>query len=280
MPQNAVTVKQVDSPLSQGPHIVKLHRPDLKFHWEKRMRRRAPLESTSQRFMRQPVGHVPILQDSLNATVCLTIDGGYQAPSKVGSAAQKIECPPGTYSTGYALECTSCPIGWSQPKYRSTTCLRCSQGKSTLGNGSRICIGKDCKPEQYLNDTSAEFSEWTCEALSRRCLCDVADEVTWPAVFARAGYYRIPGRAPQHFSPCLKRDACLGAALPPYTSNVSEGCSASQGYMGILCHACLKGFARGGQHDCLPCDSGSLVKIVAGIVLRNCFDLLCMVYDK
>jgi hypothetical protein len=212
-----------------------------------------------------PLGY---FQDSLNATVCLTIDRGYHAASKSSGATQQVECPPGTYSTGHALECTSCPLGWSQPKYRSTTCLKCSQGKSTLGNGSRICIGKDCKAEEYLNDTSSEFSKWKCDACPKGAVCDVVADATWPAVISKKGYYRMPGPAPQLFSECLKKDACLGASLPPY-GNVSEGCLTSKGYTGTLCHSCMQGFVRSGQHDCLPCDAGSVMKIVVGILAAS-----------
>ena len=214
-----------------------------------------------------PVGY---FQGSLNATECNVIDGGYHAPSKSSGATQQIECPPGTYSRRRALECTSCPHGWSQPEYRSTTCLKCSKGKSTLRNGSRFCVGKDCETEEYLNDTAAEFSKWKCEPCPEGAVCNAVADATWAAVVARAGFYRMPEPAPQRFIRCLKRGACLGVSAsddPPYANNVSEGCLASQGYNGMLCHACLEGFARSGQNDCLPCDAGSAVKIAVGIVV-------------
>ena len=214
-----------------------------------------------------PLGY---FQGSLNATMCGIIAGGYHAPSKSSGATQQIECPPGTYSRGRALECTSCPLGWSQPDYRSTTCLKCSQGKSTLGNGSRICIGKNCKAEQYLDNAATDFSSWECRACPKGAVCDAIPDATWSAVIARAGYYRMPGPAPQNFSDCLNEDACLGvsASSPPY-GNVSEGCLTSKGYHGTLCHSCMQGFVRSGQHDCLPCDAGSVMKIVVGILAAS-----------
>ena len=100
---------------------------------------------------------------------------------------------------------------------------------------------------------------------------DAIPDATWSAVIARAGYYRMPGPAPQNFSDCLNQDACLGvsvSSLPPY-ANVSEGCLSSKGYTGTLCHSCMQGFVRSGQHDCLPCDAGSVMKIVVGILAAS-----------
>ena len=153
-----------------------------------------------------------LLSGSLNATMCGIIAGGYHAPSKSSGATQQIECPPGTYSRGRALECTSCPLGWSQPDYQSMTCLKCSQGKSTLGNGSRICIGKDCTAVEYLDNAATDFSNWKCKACPKGAVCDAIPDATWSAVIARAGYYRMPGPAPQNFSDCLNEDACLGVS--------------------------------------------------------------------
>ena len=105
------------------------------------------------------------------------------------------------YWPGRHFEVTVDPLGWSQPDYRSTTCLKCSQGKSTLGNGSRICIGKDCKAEEYLDNAATDFSKWECKTCRKGAVCDAIPDATWSAVIARAGYYRMPGPAPQHFSP-------------------------------------------------------------------------------
>jgi hypothetical protein len=81
----------------------------------------------------------------------------------------------------------------------------------------------------------------------------------------------MPGTAPQHFSPCLNEDACLGVSASSETlyANVSEGCLTSKGYHGTLCHSCMQGFVRSGQHDCLPCDAGSVLKIVVGILAAS-----------
>eukprot|EP00949_MAST-11_sp_MAST-11-sp1_P001679 g1679.t1 len=195
-----------------------------------------------------PLGY---FQDSLNATVCHMIDGGYHAPSKLAGASQQIECPPGTFSIGHALECTSCPLGWSQPDYRSTTCLKCRKGKSTLGNGSRICIGKDCKAGEYLNDTYTEFSKWTCEVCPKGAVCDAVTDATWSSVIAREGYYRMPGPAPQAFVKCETASACVGF---PSKGNMTEGCNTIDGFADkLLCARCLPRYAKSSAGFCQKC---------------------------
>ena len=68
--------------------------------------------------------------------------------------------------------------------------------------GHASALGKDCKAEEYLNDTTSEFSEWKCEACPEGAVCDAVNDATWPSVIARAGYYRMPGPAPQTFVKC------------------------------------------------------------------------------
>ena len=119
-------------------------------------------------------------------------------PSAVAGATQKIDCPPGTYSFTSSVECTSCPMGWFQPGYAGKECMQCPRGKSTLINGSRICIGKDCKWDEYLNNTFTVFSDWLCKACPEGALCNISTDKTWSGVIAKAGYYCMPGLAPQH----------------------------------------------------------------------------------
>ena len=101
-----------------------------------------------------PTGY---FQGSLNATACEEIGAGYHSKSAAAGATQKIECPPGTYSFTSSVECTSCPIGWFQPGYAGKECMQCPRGKSTLINGSRICIG--IVSRKYLNNTFTVFSD-------------------------------------------------------------------------------------------------------------------------
>eukprot|EP00949_MAST-11_sp_MAST-11-sp1_P004584 g4584.t1 len=185
---------------------------------------------------------------------CNSIDPGYFVAGKGTGATQQIECPPGTFSRRYALECMSCPIGWFQPSYRSAACLECAKGKSTLGNGSRICVGKDCTVEEYLNDTSPDFSAWTCEACPEGAVCDAVADATWSAVIAKGGYYRMPGPAPQSFVKCPTASACLGSAKNVGGKNLTEECDKRGGHANsLLCERCLPGHAKSARGSCQKC---------------------------
>ena len=137
--------------------------------------------------------------------------------------------------------------------------------------GPVSALGKIARQNNIWIMPPQTFRNGNAKIVPTVLVCDAIPDATWSAVIARAGYYRMPGPAPQNFSDCLNQDACLGVSVssrPPY-ANVSEGCLSSKGYTGTLCHSCMQGFVRSGQHDCLPCDAGSVMKIVVGILAAS-----------
>ena len=137
--------------------------------------------------------------DAPGMNACVACARGKYSP--LLGQATCFECPPGTFSRRQALECTSCPSGWAQTRYQSGVCIKCSEGKTTASNGSRVCIGKECKPGlEYLMMQDAKWDSADCPD---GCVC--ARDSNEKDILVRAGYYRAEGIT---FLPCQVKEAC------------------------------------------------------------------------
>ena len=127
----------------------------------------------------------------------------------------------------------------------------------------------------YLNDTSLNPSDWTCEPCPMGGDC--SKPVTWKNIGPKFGWWKIPQdqRDPttsQMFAECLYPPACLGApnhnyegryvnedgvdlALAVSSSIVTSACSLKLGFANNsrLCHTCAKKFRRQSSHQCATC---------------------------
>ena len=86
----------------------------------------------------------------------------------------------------------------------------------------------------------------------RLCLFNLPYGVTVKSMAARVGAFQVNGTT---FSACPEESACLGGS--------SSNCS--KGYMGLLCHRCMTGFARSGVSRCRLCDVWTVPFILFGL---------------
>ena len=96
---------------------------------------------------------------------------------KLSGATPQIECPPGTYCRVHALECTSCPLGWSQPDYRSTAIVKCSRDHGSW-KGHVSAFGKIARQSNIWKMLPRTFRLWNAE-LARKVRCVMASEAPW-----------------------------------------------------------------------------------------------------
>eukprot|EP00949_MAST-11_sp_MAST-11-sp1_P003667 g3667.t1 len=175
---------------------------------------------------------------------------------------------PGFYSERAASSARACPKGvfGNTSGYGGRACAKCAPTKSNLASGSRQCVGKRCKRSEYLNNSNSDFKLWECTACPDGADCDAAEDVTWPFVVAREGYFRLPGPEPQRFAKCRVKSACPGDLLGEENVTESSMQLCSTGHRGLLCGRCMAGWESSGQGVCLPCDSLATFKISMGFV--------------
>lgn len=113
-----------------------------------------------------------------------------------------------------------------------------------------------CHPTLEYLSTDAPLVDWVCVECPDGAFCGGGNHTQITALF---GSWRVSWLSEPTFVPCLRGDACLGAAnaaLEPVwgiiaTQTHDEGCS--DGYEGPLCGACADRYAPSPDFGCGPC---------------------------
>ena len=169
--------------------------------------------------------------NGVDLTKCLQCDKGEN--SKAGSKSCQ-SCSIGQYGIGPG-ECLECPDGQYQSEKKQTICLSCKNGE--LPNEKRTACKKppwkvptDCNQDvQYLDDTSVEYKNWTCQ----QCMygADCRKFPTFHTLKPLNGYRAVTWRT-DVFGKCLSPDTCdvvkfenNSGCRPGHSHNSSELCS-------------------------------------------------------
>ena len=180
--------------------------------------------------------------------------GRFQAEEGMHSC---FPCRNGTFSAAGASECTQCDLG----KYgRHMACLKCPTGQYSDARGSTTCLNctdgkipnsqatacekppwktkEDCKLGEYLNDSSQNKTDHTCEI----CMYggDCSKLVILSLLKPKKGYKSMSWN--HHiFGDCRPPDACGGDCIA--------------GHSGELCSECLAGWSTNSKQKtlCAPC---------------------------
>jgi hypothetical protein len=210
-------------------------------------------------------------------------------------------------------ECAECPSGWFQDQNLepSLVCKKCPQGygsvKDDAGNdigGSALCRDlkyvSECTSEQYLNDTSSDPANYSCETCPLGAACG-GNTASWSNLGPLFGFWRIPNedlagnpswKSTAVFAECYYPPACLGAPnrafegrfysddgkidlamVPESKMDTMSNCSRAKGFRNNsrLCQACRDGFSRTSNSQCKNCELGgmgsAMIFFVTGVAL-------------
>ena len=227
---------------------------------------------------------------------CVSCPAGWS--STEGKSSCDV-CDKGKYAKLGGGVCEDCPGGWFQDQNvkASVACRACPSGygavKGAAGepvNGSALCRNLNfvtrCSSEQYLNDTSDDPGDHTCEPCPPGGAC-IETTAAWSRLGPLFGWWKVPEedhiragsnaswKSTVAFVKCFYSPACLGApnrALEKrhFTEdgvdlamvgrgNVSTTCATSLGFRNRsrLCHSCNTTSRRQSNSQCTKCPSGT-----------------------
>ena len=226
-------------------------------------------------------------QAAPGANTCIACPIGQSTKGKVGSMNCRL-CQLGKFVSTPAPGskiCENCPTGKYNDLRGSTTCSFCAPGK----NPNELRTGcerpawtsvTDCKAGlQFLNDTSADKSDWECTNCPPGADCSGTRQ--WKQVMPLPGYHRLTFDN-RSFGMCPFQAACnssfVGGCAQGHDSNASE-----------LCSQCLgptpeapNGYAAQSRGEaCTPCPSaGDTGALFFGAIMLAVLLFAFLVWDN